>query len=243
MSRLEADAQGHRRLARARCRAGSSPRDRPSHPLRSPARRQFGKGRPRPSGTYRLDLCGWRRPPGRDGTRWGGYQRHRAWQPAPVDSSPYCDLVPNGAHRQFAVVSREGLRTVDGGQLMQGLTRAGSHGSRAEDRLATARLTTADSAGDSPPFSFDNGVSIVRFTPPGSPASIQFGTKLTSASPGSAENLHLIVSDIESAREQLVARGPEASGVFHPGSPRRAGRDLLSLGRRPLARSAYQPGI
>ena len=68
-------------------------------------------------------------------------------------------------------------------------------------------------------FSFDNGVKIVQFTPPGSPASIQFGTKMTSAAPGSAENLYLIVSEIEAAREQLVARGAQVSEVFHPGSP------------------------
>jgi predicted enzyme related to lactoylglutathione lyase len=68
-------------------------------------------------------------------------------------------------------------------------------------------------------FSFDNGVKIVQFTPPGSPTSIQFGTKMTTASPGSAENLYLIVSDIEAAREQLIARGAQVSEVFHPGSP------------------------
>jgi catechol 2,3-dioxygenase-like lactoylglutathione lyase family enzyme len=68
-------------------------------------------------------------------------------------------------------------------------------------------------------FAFENGVSIVQFTPPGSPASIQFGAKLTSAAPGSAENLYLVVSDIEAAREALAARGVEVSAVFHPGSP------------------------
>jgi catechol 2,3-dioxygenase-like lactoylglutathione lyase family enzyme len=68
-------------------------------------------------------------------------------------------------------------------------------------------------------FSFDNGVQVIQFTPPGSPASIQFGTQLTSAAPGSAENLYLIVSDIEAARAQLVARGAPVSEVFHPGAP------------------------
>ena len=68
-------------------------------------------------------------------------------------------------------------------------------------------------------FSFDNGVKIVQFTPPGSPTSVQFGTEMTSAAPGSAENLYLIVSDIEAAREQLVARGAQVGEVFHPGSP------------------------
>ena len=68
-------------------------------------------------------------------------------------------------------------------------------------------------------FSFDNGVKIVQFTPPGSPSSIQFGTNMTSAAPGSAENLYLIVSDVEAARADLIARGAQVSNVFHAGSP------------------------
>jgi catechol 2,3-dioxygenase-like lactoylglutathione lyase family enzyme len=68
-------------------------------------------------------------------------------------------------------------------------------------------------------FSFDNGVKIVQFTPPGSPSSIQFGTKMTSAAPGSAENLYLIVSDVEAARADLIARGAQVSDVFHAGAP------------------------
>jgi catechol 2,3-dioxygenase-like lactoylglutathione lyase family enzyme len=68
-------------------------------------------------------------------------------------------------------------------------------------------------------FSFDNGVKIVQFTPPGSPCSVQFGTKMTEAPPGSAENLYLIVSDAQDARDALAAHGAEVSDVFHPGSP------------------------
>ena len=68
-------------------------------------------------------------------------------------------------------------------------------------------------------FSFDNGVKVVQFTPPGSPGAIQFGTKMTSAAPGSAENLYLVVSDIEAARDELIARGAEVSEVFHAGAP------------------------
>src|SRR5580692_1275372 len=45
---------------------------------------------------------------------------------------------------------------------------------------------------------------ILQFTPPGSPCSIIFGTRLTPAAPGSAQFLHLVVSDIQVAREQLV---------------------------------------
>lgn len=68
-------------------------------------------------------------------------------------------------------------------------------------------------------FPFDNGFRIVQFTPPGSGTSVQFGTKMTSAPPGSAQGLYLVVSDIEAARGQLAARSAEVSEVFHPGAP------------------------
>ena len=68
-------------------------------------------------------------------------------------------------------------------------------------------------------FPFDNGFRVVQFTPPGSGCSVQFGTKITSAAPGSAQGLYLIVSDIEAARDELVARGVEVSEVFHAGTP------------------------
>jgi predicted enzyme related to lactoylglutathione lyase len=60
---------------------------------------------------------------------------------------------------------------------------------------------------------------VVQFTPPGSAGSIQFGTNVTSAEPGSARSMYLVVSDIESARDELVARGVEVSEVFHEGTP------------------------
>ena len=68
-------------------------------------------------------------------------------------------------------------------------------------------------------FAFDNGFRVVQFTPPGSGRSIQFGTKITSAVPGSAKGHYLIVPDIEGAREDLVARGAAPSEVFHAGAP------------------------
>ncbi|MGW0697662.1 VOC family protein, partial [Streptomyces sp. NPDC002738] len=55
----------------------------------------------------------------------------------------------------------------------------------------------------------------VHFTPPGSECSIMFGKGITSAAPGSAQGLYLIVSDIEEARAELVGRGIEVSEVFH----------------------------
>ena len=68
-------------------------------------------------------------------------------------------------------------------------------------------------------FPFDTGFRIVQFTPPGSACSVQFGTNITSAAPGSAQGLYLVVSDIEAARDQLVASGVDVSEVFYPGTP------------------------
>jgi catechol 2,3-dioxygenase-like lactoylglutathione lyase family enzyme len=68
-------------------------------------------------------------------------------------------------------------------------------------------------------FSFDNGFRVVQFTPPGSGASMQFGTDITTATPGSAQGLYLVVSDIEAAREELAANGAQISEVFLPGAP------------------------
>jgi catechol 2,3-dioxygenase-like lactoylglutathione lyase family enzyme len=68
-------------------------------------------------------------------------------------------------------------------------------------------------------FPFDNGFRVVQFTPPGSGCSVQFGTRITSAAPGSAHGLYLIVSGIEAARDELVARGVKVSEVFHAATP------------------------
>ena len=68
-------------------------------------------------------------------------------------------------------------------------------------------------------FPFDNGFRVIQFTPPGSGCSIQFGTKTTSAAPGSAHGLYLIVSSIEAAHDELVAQGVQVSEVFHAGTP------------------------
>ncbi len=56
---------------------------------------------------------------------------------------------------------------------------------------------------------------VVQLTPPSSGCSVIIGVGLTSAEPGSAQGLHLIVSDIEAARAELVGRGIEVSEVFH----------------------------
>ena len=68
-------------------------------------------------------------------------------------------------------------------------------------------------------FAFDNGFRVVQFTPPGSGTSIQFGSKITPVTPGSATGLYLVVSDIQSARDALAERDVNVSDVFHPGAP------------------------
>ena len=64
-------------------------------------------------------------------------------------------------------------------------------------------------------FAADEDFRVVQVTPPGSPCSVIFGTGVTSASPGSADGLHLVVTDIETARDELAARGVDVSEVFH----------------------------
>jgi catechol 2,3-dioxygenase-like lactoylglutathione lyase family enzyme len=59
-----------------------------------------------------------------------------------------------------------------------------------------------------------DGLRIVQFTPPGSAASITFGTGLTTAAPGSAGG-GLVVSDIEAAHKELSGRGIDVSDIWH----------------------------
>lgn len=59
------------------------------------------------------------------------------------------------------------------------------------------------------------GGRILQFTPPGSPCSILIGTGLTPSPPGSTQFVHLIVTDIETARAELAAHGVEASEIYH----------------------------
>jgi len=56
---------------------------------------------------------------------------------------------------------------------------------------------------------------VVQVTPPGSPASVIFGRSLTAQGPGTAQGLHLVVSDIDAAHDELKRRGAEPSEVFH----------------------------
>jgi catechol 2,3-dioxygenase-like lactoylglutathione lyase family enzyme len=84
-------------------------------------------------------------------------------------------------------------------------------------------------------FAAADGFRVIQFTPPGSPCSIHFGTArpgVGPAAPGSAQGLYLIVSNVDAARADLVARGVEVSEVFH-----RAGKDGRFSGPDPERRS------
>jgi predicted enzyme related to lactoylglutathione lyase len=64
-------------------------------------------------------------------------------------------------------------------------------------------------------FATGEDFRVVQFTPPGSQASIIFGTGITSAEPGSIDALQLTVADIDAARDELVGHGVDVSEVFH----------------------------
>ncbi len=65
-------------------------------------------------------------------------------------------------------------------------------------------------------FTTDDG-RLVQLTPPGSDCCVHFGTSLTTARPGSAQYLFLVVSDVQAARDDLLARGVKVGDVFHFG--------------------------
>ncbi len=82
---------------------------------------------------------------------------------------------------------------------------------------------------------YDSGKDfrVIQFTPPGSGCSVIFGKNVSAAAPGSAQGLYLIVSDIDAAREELVAHGVGATEVFHDAAGAYAGTDQPYLfGRR-----------
>ena len=74
-------------------------------------------------------------------------------------------------------------------------------------------------------FAFDDGFRVIQFTPPGSGASVIFGTNVTAAAPGSARGLYLVVSDIEVACKELLNRGVKVSEPFHGGGDVHFGTD------------------
>ncbi|MEX3639690.1 MULTISPECIES: VOC family protein [unclassified Paraburkholderia] len=71
----------------------------------------------------------------------------------------------------------------------------------------------------------DGNFRVIQFTPPGSGCSVIFGKNVTAATPGSAQGLYLIVSDVEAACKELLGRGVETSEVFHDAAGVYAGSD------------------
>jgi catechol 2,3-dioxygenase-like lactoylglutathione lyase family enzyme len=83
---------------------------------------------------------------------------------------------------------------------------------------------------------------LLQFTPPGSQASIIFGTGVTATVPGSIDRLLLAVDDVDAARDELLSRGVDVSEVFHDaggslGGGFQAGTDGRALGPDPQGRS------
>jgi catechol 2,3-dioxygenase-like lactoylglutathione lyase family enzyme len=64
-------------------------------------------------------------------------------------------------------------------------------------------------------YTAGDGFRVIQFTPPGSGCSVIFGKNVTTAAPGSVKGLHLIVSDIQAARDELLRRGIKISEPFH----------------------------
>jgi catechol 2,3-dioxygenase-like lactoylglutathione lyase family enzyme len=64
-------------------------------------------------------------------------------------------------------------------------------------------------------FVFSEDWRVLQFTPPGSQASIIFGTGVTAAVPGALGSLLLAVTDLDAARAELIERGVDVSEVFH----------------------------
>jgi catechol 2,3-dioxygenase-like lactoylglutathione lyase family enzyme len=71
-------------------------------------------------------------------------------------------------------------------------------------------------------LAFGDDIRAVQLTPTHSGCSISFGKGLTTAEPGSAQRMELVVNDIDAAREDLIRRGVEVSELFH-----RDGGELL----------------
>jgi predicted enzyme related to lactoylglutathione lyase len=85
-------------------------------------------------------------------------------------------------------------------------------------------------------FTSGDDFHVIQFTPPGSGTSVIFGKNVTAAAPGSAQGLYLVVSDIEAARKELLARGIAVSEVFHHEGDVRTGPDEPYLfGRRRIS--------
>ena len=85
-------------------------------------------------------------------------------------------------------------------------------------------------------FPISESFRVLQFTPPGSQASIIFGTGVSSAAPGAGGALLLAVDDIEAARAELIERGADVSEVFHGRGFSDAGQERIS-GKAPDGQS------
>ena len=88
----------------------------------------------------------------------------------------------------------------------------------------------------------DGGYRAVHLTPPGSYASVLFGTGVTSDQPGSLDGVVLAVDDIDAAREELISRGVDVTEPFHDAAGSlnggfHAGTEGRAPGRDPEDRS------
>jgi catechol 2,3-dioxygenase-like lactoylglutathione lyase family enzyme len=83
-----------------------------------------------------------------------------------------------------------------------------------------AKSFYADRVGFTVDVDHDDGAAfrIVQLTPPGSACSIAFGRSISTAEPGSVQGLHLVVTDIEAARAEMVERGVEVGEIYHFGA-------------------------
>lgn len=82
--------------------------------------------------------------------------------------------------------------------------------------------------------SLDDGYRLMQVTPPGSSASVIFGTQVTAAPPGSADGLYLVVDDIDAARDELMSHGVQVSEPFHDaGGGLAGGFHIGEVGRAP----------
>jgi catechol 2,3-dioxygenase-like lactoylglutathione lyase family enzyme len=80
----------------------------------------------------------------------------------------------------------------------------------------------------------NDDLRVVQVTPPHSQCSIQFGKGRTTAAPGSAQAMILVVGDIDAARADLISRGVEVSEVQEARPP-----GLDSPGRSYFARATF----
>jgi len=89
-------------------------------------------------------------------------------------------------------------------------------------------------------LSFGGRVRVVQVTPHGSACSLQFGVNLTSAAPGSGKG-YVVVSDLEAARNALLAAGTQVGEIFHLGPNGPARGWILSAAAMPRAPSSKIP--